>query len=79
MLTVDWADIAGRKNYMFPAMMTTKIGNRLAEVLDNVVALGVVRPEDIHLIGHSLGAHVAGVCGASLRSGWIGRITGKKN
>lgn len=60
-------------------MMTSKIGNRLARVLDNIVALGLVTPKDIHLIGHSLGAHIAGVCGSSLTSGVIGRITGKNH
>lgn len=75
-MTVDWSEISDKKNYMFPAMMTTKIGTRLAAVLDNIVALGVVRPKQIHIIGHSLGAHVAGACGHSFRSGRIGRITG---
>lgn len=36
---------------------------------------GIVAPEDIHILGHSLGAHIAGFIGSNL-SGKIGRITG---
>lgn len=77
MITVDWGRIAGNKNYMYPVMMTSKIGSRLAKVLDNIVELGMIGPEDIHVIGHSLGAHIAGACGSVFMSGSIGRITGK--
>ncbi|XP_060878611.1 pancreatic lipase-related protein 2-like [Metopolophium dirhodum] len=75
-ITVDWGGIAGFRNYMLPMLMTSKIGARLAKVLDNIVDLGVVESADIHLIGHSLGAHIAGVCGSLMKSGLIGRITG---
>lgn len=77
-ISVDWGGIAGYRNYMYPVMMTSKIGSRLAKVLDNIVKLGMVNPENIHLIGHSLGAHIAGACGSVFMSGRIGRITGKK-
>lgn len=75
-ISVDWGVLAGNRNYMWPAMISSKIGSRVAKVLDNIVELGIVRPKDIHLIGHSLGAHVAGACGSSFKSGKIGRITG---
>ncbi|XP_026817621.1 lipoprotein lipase-like isoform X1 [Rhopalosiphum maidis] len=75
-ITVDWGGIAGNRNYMLPMLMTSKIGARLSKVLDNIVSLGVIKPANIHLIGHSLGAHIAGVCGSLMKSGKIGRITG---
>jgi len=77
-ITVDWGGIAGNRNYMLPMLMTSKIGARLSKVLDNIVDLGIIEPQDIHLIGHSLGAHIAGVCGSLLNSGKIGRITGEQ-
>lgn len=77
-ITVDWGGIAAFRNYLLPVLMTSKIGARLAKVLDNIVDLGVIKPEDIHLIGHSLGAHIAGVCGSLMKSGKIGRITGEQ-
>lgn len=77
-LTVDWGGIAGFRNYMLPMLMTSKIGARLSKVLDNIAKLGLVKPADMHLIGHSLGAHIAGVCGSLMKSGMIGRITGER-
>lgn len=58
-------------------MMISKIAARLARILENIIALNIVEAKDIHLIGHSLGAHVAGMCGSSMNTGMIGRITGK--
>lgn len=75
-LSVNWSGIAGNKNYMWPVLMASTIGDRLAKVLGNIVRLGVVQPKDVHLIGHSLGAHIAGICGSSFQSEKIGRITG---
>ncbi|XP_015369895.1 PREDICTED: lipase member H-B-like [Diuraphis noxia] len=75
-ITVDWGGIAAFRNYLLPVLMTSKIGAKLARVLDNIVNLDVIEPEDIHLIGHSLGAHIAGVCGSLMKSRKIGRITG---
>lgn len=78
MITVDWGGIAGFRNYMLPMLMTSKIGARLSKVLRNIVNLGLIKPADIHLIGHSLGAHIAGVCGSLMESGRVGRITGER-
>jgi len=78
-ISVNWGVIASKKNYIFPMMMTKKIGSRVAIVLDNIVKLEIVKPKDIHVIGHSLGAHIAGECGSSMKTGKIGRITGKPN
>lgn len=77
-ITLDWGSIAGNRNYMLPMLMTSKIGARLSKVLDNIVDLDIIKPEDIHLIGHSLGAHIAGVCGSLMKSGKVGRITGEQ-
>lgn len=76
-ISVDWGSISSNKIYMLPVLMTPKIGNLMARIIDNIINLGLARPKDIHLIGHSLGAHIAGVCGSSITSGKIYRITGK--
>jgi thioesterase domain-containing protein len=45
--------------------------NHFSCYLQNVTG---ARPEDMHVIGHSLGSHVAGYAGERLRN--LGRITG---
>jgi len=53
------------------------VGKSIAKLLKNFVSLGMTRPSDIHLIGHSLGAHVMGACGNAFENPEkIGRITG---
>lgn len=47
-------------------------------MLDFLVVEFGVSPADIHIIGHSLGAHIAGLAGEHM-SGNISRITGLNN
>ncbi|CAI6348331.1 unnamed protein product [Macrosiphum euphorbiae] len=75
-ISVDWSNIAENIIYHKPAIMTAPVGNVVAEFLDRMVAYTGTQASDIHLIGHSLGAHVMGSCGSNFKSGKIGRITG---
>uniref|UniRef100_A0A2S2QF13 Lipase member H-B n=1 Tax=Sipha flava TaxID=143950 RepID=A0A2S2QF13_9HEMI len=74
-ITVDWSSIGNDIIYSIPARSTASVGAKIAEFLDNVVKVTNLRASDIHLIGHSLGAHVSGSCGSNFKSGKIGRIT----
>lgn len=47
----------------------------VAQFLDFLIAHGTP-PSAIHIIGYSLGAHVAGSAGRHVRLGKVGRITG---
>ena len=76
MINVDWSSISRHPWYFMVARRTQIIGRYVAKLLDHLISLGA-NPEDIHLIGHSLGAHVAGYVGANLRAGKLGRITGR--
>lgn len=58
--------------------MTASVGYVISEFLDRLVELTGINPSNIHLIGHSLGAHVVGSCGYHFKSGKIGRITGER-
>ncbi|KAJ8668738.1 hypothetical protein QAD02_010401 [Eretmocerus hayati] len=67
---VDWGPGSAVPNYVRAAANTRLVGRQLAKL---VRSLGV--PLDkLHLIGFSLGAHVAGFAGAEL--GNVSRITG---
>ncbi|XP_050442303.1 lipase member H-B-like isoform X2 [Adelges cooleyi] len=80
-ICMDWSAISSNRFYLIPALSTKKVGTYMAEMLKNLVNLvnkggSTLKSDNIHLIGHSLGAHIAGACGAAFTSGKIGRITG---
>lgn len=65
--------------YPVPAVLAEPVGTAIAQHLDRLMALTGVAASDVHLIGHSLGAHVMGSCGRRVTSGPIGRITGERD
>lgn len=79
MIFVDWEKGATGPAYAVAAANTQLIGRQLAILIMDMVALNS-DPDRIHLIGFSLGAHVAGFAGKALKRHNIvvGRITGEK-
>ncbi|CAK1553497.1 unnamed protein product [Leptosia nina] len=73
-ICVDWEGGASMPNYLRAAANTRLVGKQLAMMLQGLADHIDVRFEDIHLIGFSLGAHVAGFAGSELKN--ISRITG---
>ena len=73
---LDWTRGAAT-TYTAAVANTELVGRQLGLVLLDAVNLGT-RPEDIHVIGFSLGAHVAGCASEILKKKNIllGRITG---
>ncbi|KAM3962930.1 uncharacterized protein ACR2FA_003031 [Aphomia sociella] len=71
---VDWEGGASMPNYLRAAANTRLVGKQLAMLLQGLAKHIDLRFEDVHLIGFSLGAHVAGFAGSELRN--ISRITG---
>ncbi|XP_028036396.1 uncharacterized protein LOC114247597 [Bombyx mandarina] len=71
---VDWEGGASMPNYLRAAANTRLVGKQLAMLLQGLAKHIDMRFEDVHLIGFSLGAHVAGFAGSELRN--ISRITG---
>lgn len=56
------------------------VGEKVAKFILNYMKMGLLRPDLIHLIGHSLGCHISGYIGTrvSTVAGFpIARITGK--
>lgn len=76
MIIVDWAKGAGA-TYGTAVSNTELVGRQLGLVLLDAVHMGV-DPNDIHLIGFSLGAHVAGCASEIMKkhNRLLGRITG---
>lgn len=61
--------------YLTAATNTRVVGEYTAKFIDYLVSRGL-RLEALHLIGLSLGAQMAGVAGANVKSGRVARITG---
>ena len=70
---VDWKKGARFFDYVQATSDARLIGRIVAGLLETLIAIGS-NPATLHLIGHSLGAHVAGY--AAHRIPNIGRITG---
>ncbi|KOX76288.1 Venom phospholipase A1, partial [Melipona quadrifasciata] len=70
-ILLDWGDIAYHINYVYVASQVAAIGRVVAESLNQLIEL--IDLNTLHVIGHSLGAHIAGKIG---RFANISRITG---
>ncbi|XP_064606968.1 pancreatic triacylglycerol lipase-like [Liolophura sinensis] len=76
-IVVDWEKGAMKSflNYFQAAANTRVIGAMLAKMVKIISTSKKISYNRFHLIGHSLGAHIAGYAGRRL-SGQIGRISG---
>ena len=72
---VDWQNGATDFNYKKVAANTRVVGALLAQFIARLRQDTGARYGDMHLIGHSLGAHIAGYAGK--REKTLGRISGK--
>ncbi|XP_043289188.1 phospholipase A1-like [Venturia canescens] len=86
-IVVDWSGGSKSYNYLHAAINTKEIGNTIARFLRDVVnvtksAVQFRQPTwgPLHLVGHSLGAHISGIAAREFRemgSDWrVSRITG---
>uniref|UniRef100_A0A8C5SXG5 triacylglycerol lipase n=1 Tax=Laticauda laticaudata TaxID=8630 RepID=A0A8C5SXG5_LATLA len=73
-VVVNWLSLA-QQLYTIAVNNTRVVGKQLAELLDWLENKKDFQLENVHLIGYSLGAHIAGYTGNYAR-GTIGRITG---
>ena len=78
-ISVDWATLAAFPKYAQAALATEAVGLYLAKFLDFLLATSATLPTSVHIVGYSLGAHVAGSAGdhfMRLTNNRIARITG---
>lgn len=73
-ICVDWENGATLPNYVRAAANTRLVGKQLAMLLKSLRDMKNLEMERTHIIGFSLGAHVAGFAGAELEG--LHRITG---
>ncbi|XP_011871896.1 PREDICTED: pancreatic triacylglycerol lipase isoform X4 [Vollenhovia emeryi] len=73
---VDWEPLAASTFYLGPMHNTVRVGTDAAKFIDFLVKETGLKTEDVHFIGHSLGAHVAGNAGGATSYGKLSRVTG---
>ncbi|XP_077390279.1 lipoprotein lipase [Festucalex cinctus] len=73
-IVVDWLSTA-QKHYVVAAQNTKVVGQEVARFIDWIEETTNIPLDNLHLIGYSLGAHVAGFAG-SHATNKVGRITG---
>ncbi|VEN41306.1 unnamed protein product [Callosobruchus maculatus] len=71
--TVDWSPLGQAPCYVGALWNIRQVGKCSAQLVERIKELGA---EDIHVIGFSLGAHVANFLAVSLRPYRLPRITG---
>uniref|UniRef100_A0A146MBK9 Pancreatic triacylglycerol lipase n=2 Tax=Lygus hesperus TaxID=30085 RepID=A0A146MBK9_LYGHE len=74
-INVDWSKDA-RSLYNTARNDVPAVGKVVAKFIDRLVAETRVKAELLHIVGHSLGAHIAGVAGLNIQSGLLMRVTG---
>uniref|UniRef100_A0AB38ZEP9 Venom lipase 1 n=1 Tax=Oncocephalus sp. TaxID=2944721 RepID=A0AB38ZEP9_9HEMI len=75
LIVVDWGGRA-KKFYPTARQSIVLIGKYLSDFIDRLCQSYNIPPESLHVVGHSLGAHVAGIAGRFIQSGKLGRISG---
>jgi len=76
-IVVDWSVGAGTINYITSRNHVPTVGALIAELLDNLQRAGhLVDYSRLTIIGHSLGAHIAGFAGKRATFGRVNTIIG---
>jgi hypothetical protein len=73
-ICVDWENGANLPNYVRAAVNARLVGRQVALLVNAINSITGSKNADFHLIGFSLGAHVAGFAGSELHN--LSRITG---
>lgn len=75
MIAVDWKKGA-QSPYQQAASNTRVVGAEVAVFIQNFESATSLSRSKIHIIGHGLGAHIAGYAGERLKG--LARITGRQ-
>lgn len=67
LMIVDWSQ-ASYQMYEVSRGLTSQVALRVAQILDEFLQVNNIDPGLVHLVGHSLGAHIAGNVGRSMKS-----------
>ncbi|KAK9507399.1 hypothetical protein O3M35_007262 [Rhynocoris fuscipes] len=74
-IVVDWFKYS-HQGYLTARLKVPYLGDKVAAFIDELCLKYNISSNSIHIVGHSLGAHIAGFAGPAVKSGIIARITG---
>lgn len=74
-ISVDWEAGSLTAGYYVIQARVPEVGEDISKLINFLLSQTPLRSKDFHIIGHSLGAHIAGFAGKYM-NGSIGRITG---
>ncbi|XP_037821227.1 phospholipase A1 VesT1.02-like [Lucilia sericata] len=74
-IIVDWAR-ARLVDYVTSVLAVPRVGEKVASMVDYLVKEHGMSLDTLYVIGHSLGAHVAGYCGKNVKTGQVHAIIG---
>ena len=69
---MDWGDLESWANYPHAAQVTKPVGRHAAKLVQLLDTYGVL--DNIHLVGHSLGAHVVGFLAKEVTALGLGKL-----
>lgn len=78
MIVVDWGSLCSFPYYAAAVKNTRIVGKYLAKFLMFLHDSHIIPIDEVHIIGFSLGAEVAGFTGKALGKNVLTRITGKR-
>jgi hypothetical protein len=75
-IALDWSAGSENLDYCIPRRRVSSVGVNLGQFLDNLLRHNSPMWKKLSIVGHSLGAHVAGFAGRTTRQGKVGTIVG---
>lgn len=75
-IAVNWEAGSNTINYISARRRVNNVGPHVSRFIEFLQSFGQVDLEDIIVIGHSLGAHIAGLAGKHLTTGQLPKIFG---
>uniref|UniRef100_A0A182PFZ9 Lipase domain-containing protein n=1 Tax=Anopheles epiroticus TaxID=199890 RepID=A0A182PFZ9_9DIPT len=75
-ISIDWSDTADLLDYILLRLRLDQVAASLASFVDLLHNTTNLDMSQLHLVGHSLGAHLAGLSGKRVTTGRIGAIIG---
>ena len=76
MIVIDWSILAAVPWYDTATNNVPLVGNKAGDLINFLVRENVTQLSKIHFVGHSLGAHVAGIAARRVTGGKIARVSG---